>query len=584
MIQRRMACNSAIAAGLLAGSHSVPCKRAKETIRQLNFLPYHELKPGKPIHKKENNEIRVALIRPLGTLIGGEEKEAVKEMGEPYQLEILAAALLSEGYQIRIFDQLAGCFDHNSPQNYPAIKSNGQFVAEIGSWQPDVACFSTFTYNFRKGLSVAAKLKEKLGLPVILGGYHTTSVGNQYLLFDSLSHINPKGADIFKDDLRFVFQHGIVDYACIGEGVLTILDIIDVLKLKKTPEEVSGIAFLKNGALMANPGSRLGLDFYPAPFRSPDFDPMKHYATGRNYPFLLLMTSSGCRYNCTYCSTGINYPGLKFRATTSVLSELQEIWKRFSSVWPVSKIMINIIDEDFGASPSRISKLCSAIHAAGLKFHFNSFLDNKTILGSKGDVLLESMYTAGFVFCFVGIESMLDSAVVGYGRPDYLENRSAQIQSAINRMNGHNLLYFGDHMAGYPGHTIADIELDYEKIFELRNMPYAYFPIVAPMPGTALYWQVLFGNLGNGFLRGVTFDQFDANHQVVQIKDGGDVKSVRDAAVQEFFIRPRYEFDMVNIIGRNPIGGQEIIHLVHKMSMDFPDNSKLAALAERLRR
>jgi radical SAM superfamily enzyme YgiQ (UPF0313 family) len=586
MTLRRQICPEKIAAELLTTASLNAFRQAKETIAGLNVLELRDAKPGQSLSGKQNSEIRIALIRPLGTLSGGEEKEAVREMGEPYQLELLASVLISKGYQIRIFDQLAAPFDPDNPAAYPSTKPLREFVSEIAEWNPDVVCCSTFTYNFRNGLTIASAVKEKIGMPVVFGGYHTTSVGRQYLLFDSLSHINPEGADVFKEDLRFVFQHGVVDYACIGEGTHTISDIMEVLKGKKDADEVSGIAFMDGSRLHVSPSIRLELDDHPLPFRHPGFNPMMYYATGRNYPFLLLLTSTGCRYGCTYCSTGVNYPGLKFRESMSVVRELSIVKQQFRPGWPGAKIMINIFDEDFGASPTRVVELCNAISAssdmAGC-FRFNSFMDNRTILSPNGSAMLKAMHMAGFIFCFVGIESMLDSAVAGYERPDRFEDRLHKIQAAIDRMDDNHVLYFGDHMAGYPDHTIDDIMDDYQLVLDLRRMLYAYFPIVAPMPGTPLYWQVILGKLGEGIFPGITYDQFDANHQVVQINGGGNVKALRDGFVQEFFARSEYEEDAVRLVTTNPVAGLEIVNLVRRVADNFPDNSALASLAGRLR-
>ncbi|MFH1222086.1 MAG: cobalamin-dependent protein [Candidatus Micrarchaeota archaeon] len=566
-----------------------------EQIAKMSEVKCENLAAGKPILGKRSEDVRVALVRPLGSLKGDEEKEAVKEMGEPYQLELLAAVLSQAGYQVKIFDQLRGPYNPSKPDDYPSTKTNNEMVDEIRSYCPDAVCFSTFTYNFRRGLAIAAEIKKKLEIPVVFGGYHATSAGKQYLLFERLAAANPEGAEVFKQDLRNVFQHGIIDYACIGEGIRTIIDIMEILKQKKDPFEVSGIAFMRDGKIAISESARLDLDEYPRPFRPEGFNPMTYYATGRDYPFLILSTASGCRFSCEYCSTGMNYPGLRFRSIQSVVEELKAIRQRFYTNWPSKKIMINLTDEDFAASPRRVMNLCKAITATGLnkQFEFNSFLDNNSILGINrhtgkiepaGEISATEMFgamrKAGFRFCFIGIESTLDDAVEDYGRPDSFENRLAKIQQAIDRMRVHDLLYFADHIVGYPKHDLADIREDYSRLFQLRNMHYLYMPILAPMPGTPLYWRVLTGQLGNGFLPDVTYDQLDANHQVVGIHGGGDVKAKRDEAVQQFFTRPEYVEDATDVVARKTLDAAFFANMLRKISRDYPLNSKLKLLAE----
>jgi len=415
-------------------------------------------------------------------------------------------------------------------------------------------------------------------------GYHTTSVGKQYLLFDSISSVNPEGAEVFKQDLRNVFQHGIVDYACIGEGIHTILNILEILKGKCSPHSVNGIAFQTNETIYASESERLSLDDYPFPQREEGFNPMSYYATGRDYPFLLLTTANGCRFSCEYCSTGsMNYPGIRFRSIEHVIQELSEIKDKFHPNWPVPKIMMNITDEDFAASPARVIRLCNAIVQAGLNqfFEFNSFLDNISIFGSHGEEMLGAMRRAGFVFSFIGIESTLDNALEGYNRPDQLSDRLLNIQLAIDKMASNGLLYFGDHMIGYPTHTIQDLELDYSNLFTLRRMHYAYFPILAPMPGTPLYWRVLTGELGEGFLPGVTYDHLDANHQVLLVPGSGNIKGIRDDAVQGFFSRAEYGQDAEEAIRKDPSLLSFFGKMLGKVSRDYPENTRLRELAEK---
>jgi hypothetical protein len=281
----------------------------------------------------------------------------------------------------------------------------------------------------------------------------------------------------------------------------------------------------------------------------------------------------------------MNYPGYLPRPIDVVIQELQEIRSRFDSSWPSRnrKIMVNIIDEDFAANPRRVIKLCNTIVAAGLHhtFQFNSFMDNLSILNkTHGHEMLAAMKRAGFVFCFVGVESMLDEVVNGYHRPDKFQDRLASVQAAIDRMAEHGIMYFGDFIAGYPLHAMADIHEDYSRILRLRNMHYAYFPLLAPMPGTPLYWRALAGMFREGFLPGITYDQLDANHQVLGIVDGGDVKPIRDFFVQRFFSRPEYMDDAQRLIAADPDSRIFFAILLRKIIGDYPDNPELQKVGQ----
>ncbi|MBU0591191.1 cobalamin-dependent protein [Candidatus Micrarchaeota archaeon] len=598
-----------IASALLSSKPTRSYDTIIEQITTMGSINTSNLTPGNSLNGKKPSEIRVALVRPLGSLNMDEEKVMVHEMCEPYQIELLAQVLINLGYQVQIFDQLAEPYDPKNPFIYPSTKTQESFAKEIISSNPDVLGVGTFTYNFRNGLTIAAHVKAQLGIPVIFGGYHTTSVGKQYLIFNALSSTNPGGADVFKQDLRLVFQHGIVDYACVGEGIHTLPEIIAVLRGQKNAKDVSGIAFRINGSgvddkynhFHVSAADRVPLEDYPIPHRPLDFDPMMYYSTGRQYPPLLMSTSSGCRFSCDFCSTGVNYHGLSHRSVGSVIKELQLIKARFHSNWPAPKMMVNLTDEDFGANPKRVIELCDAIHSAGLNryFEFNSFLDNNSILGVSpktlhldqrhvhmADKMLTSMHRSGFVYCFVGIESMDTSILHDYHRPDIFPDRVSMVQAAIDRMAQHDILYFGDHISGHPFQTPDMLRQDHKQLLELRRMHYLYLPILAPMPGTALYWKVLWGVIGKGFIDNVTYDDLDANHQVLFLSDadaGDEAISIRDETLTCFFTRPEYEIDADAAVANNPNLGLLIAHMLSKLSMDNRQIHRLQVLAEKFR-
>ncbi len=557
-----------------------------EDIQRMSNVPGPTLKKGAMVADVSNSNIRIALYRPLGRLgQKSEDGEAVKQIGPPNQLQYIASVLISQGYDVRIFDQLADSYNPERPLDYPSTKSDERMAKEIIDWQPHVLMATSFTPQFRRGLKIAGAVKEYLGLPIVWGGYHVTDVGQQYRTAMELEPDNEIGARILKKDLVQVFQRNIIDYACVGEGITAVLEIIEVLKGRKDPNTVDDIAFAQNGGLrITRRRERLSIDSYPLIFWPDDYDPMKYYSQGRDYPVTLLTTSQGCRFHCTFCSVPHTYPeGLMYATPSTVISQLQEMYRKLKSKWPSEKIMVNLTDEDWMARPDRVIEICNAICKAGLNkhFEFNSF---GTLIDAarRGNDMLKAMARAGWSYFFFGVESTMDAAAKDWRRPDSkVHNRMIMIQKGINKTAGKGIMPFVDFIGGHPSHTLEQSEEDYRRFLALRNVPYAYLPIIAPMVGTELYWQVLWGMNGMEMLPGTTYDDLDANHQVLQLKHGGDVKTLRTAMVQEFFTRPEYEKDADRMIERHRHTARFFAKAIAKEAIDYPNNERIRKLTEK---
>lgn len=555
-----------------------------EQLERMGSIPGKSLIPGQRIPDYPPEQIRIALYRPLGRLNKGEDPEAVKEMGPPNSLQYIASALLACGYQVCIFDQLAGAFDISNPQNYPSIKKCEEIGREIEDWNPHALFVTSFTCQFRQGLLVASEIKSKLGIPVIWGGYHVTDVARQFNLAQELEAQNPSGAEILKQDMRNIFQHGIIDYICIGDGVRASTEIIPMLQGKIKPEEVPGLAFF-NGQIVLTPNRTRGsLDEFPFLFWPPDYEPNKYYATGRDYPFVLVTSMQGCRFSCSFCSTPISYPGgAKYSSVGRAINELMNIKKHLLDKWPTDKIMINLTDEDWMADPRRVVEFCNAVCDEGLNefFEFNSF---GTLLDAvnRGQIMLPAMRKAGWSFFFYGVESTIDSAAKDWMRPDSkVRDRLSLVQKAVDATSSVGIMPFVDFITGHPNLTNAQLKEDYERLMSLRNIPYSYMPILAPMPGTPLYWEVLWGLKGNGFLDDVTYDTLDANHQTLHVSDGSNVKSLRDEMVQSFYTRSEYANDADQMIIAHPHTRIFFAKMLRKISRDYPNNEVLRKLADK---
>ncbi len=532
--------------------------------------------------------VKVALFRPLGRVAGGEDSEAVKELGPPNSLQYIATALIAKGHEVRIFDQLAMPYDPANPGSYPMLKTTEQMADEIVSWNPDVLMATSFTCQFRQGLMVASRVKQELGIPIVFGGYHATDVGNQHKIAQRIKGANPEGAVILEQDMRNLFQHGTVDFAVIGDGIGAAPEVVEVLQGKRAAHEVKGLAFCDKGSIvLTQQRERIPMGDYPALYWPEDYEPRNYYATGRNYPFVLMTTSQGCRFQCSFCATPITHPGgAAYMHPEMAIEELRRINSRLGSSWPAEKIMVNLTNEDWMADPKQVIAFCTAVREAGLheRFEFNSF---GTLIDAarRGEEMLAAMRKAGWSFFFYGLESTIDATARDWKRPDgNVKDRLAMAQQAIDKTNRAGIMPFIDFIAGHPEQTGEQIIEDYNRLLSLRMAPYAYMPTIAPMPGTPFYWEVLWGLKGRGFIDGITYDELDANHQVLHMADGSAVRPLRDRMVQQMYTRPEYMEDAELLVSQHKHMGKFFANMLRKIAGDYPGNQRLQEIAKKVSR
>jgi len=158
-----------------------------------------------------------------------------------------------------------------------------QLVAEI---EPDVVGTTVNTPLRAQSNRVTRLLKERLTAPVIWGGYDPT--------------VNAR------DCVE------LCDYACIGEGDQTILDIAAHVDEGQPLDDINNLAYMREGEMVVNVKHPAEQDLDNYPWR--DNSPQNKYLIEdnrliRDYPVTTdkppgvyqAMSSRGCPYKCSYC-------------------------------------------------------------------------------------------------------------------------------------------------------------------------------------------------------------------------------------------------------------------------------------------
>ncbi len=310
----------------------------------------------------------------------------------------------------------------------------------------------------------------------------------------------------------------------------------------KPLDEILGISFLKNGAVVHTPDRPEVQDLDSLPHVTEvyrrDLDVTRYNVPFLLYPYVSLYTTRGCPAQCTFClwpQTLSGHPWRK-RSTDDVAREMAKA----KELWPdVREFFFD--DDTFNIQKVRTIELCEKLKPLKLTWSCTSRVttDYET---------LKAMKEAGCRLLIVGYES---------GDPQILKNikkgatveRARQFTKDCHKLG---LVVHGDFILGLPGETHETIrttvafakELDVETI--QVSVAHAY-------PGTELYDFAV----KNGFMVGDNKMVDEGGHQLAHIQYPGlpadDIMEAVHRFYDEYYFRPKAVFRILRKAAFNSV-------------------------------
>lgn len=290
---------------------------------------------------------------------------------------------------------------------------------------------------------------------------------------------------------QIILEKTEADIVCIGEGELTIVDIIEALKNGKDIAGVDGIWFKgDDGRIHINKNRAPIKDLDALPLPAWDLFPMEIYlknpvgAPNRNkwidggsdseVPLSMnLNATRGCPYQCIYCYHDFMGSGYRHRSPKNIINEMRILYDQYGVRY------FHFIDDEFCLKKSFVFDFCKE-----LKGEFNKNVS----WGCAGRVnlmtedLVAAMADSGCVLIGYGIESgsqkMLD-----------IMKKGVTVQQAKDAIQlTKKYLGWADcsFMVGVPGENRETIQETIEFCKEVDLAPEVIF-FTTPYPGTELY-------------------------------------------------------------------------------------------------
>ncbi|MFX1383806.1 MAG: B12-binding domain-containing radical SAM protein [Promethearchaeota archaeon] len=288
------------------------------------------------------------------------------------------------------------------------------------------------------------------------------------------------GGGVITQKPKLLLKNTPADIAVIGEGELTMKEVVSALEDNKSLKTVKGIYYKDDNQIIVNPPRPLIKNLDELPFPAYDLFPIDIYLHNVKRANLInkktelsIISARGCPYNCNFCFH-IYGRGIRERSIDSVIEEIEFLKDKYK----VESIMIS--DESFSVRKKRIMEFCNKmiIKKIDLPWSCNSRVN---LVDRE---LLRRMKQAGCFRIMYGIESGSQKILNNMNKQFNLE----QAKNAIKITIKEGIICKPTFMFGYPGENLKTIKETINFCRKFVISPQFFY--ATPFPGTTLYNQV----------------------------------------------------------------------------------------------
>ncbi|MHB1416217.1 MAG: B12-binding domain-containing radical SAM protein [Chloroflexota bacterium] len=379
-------------------------------------------------------------------------------LAEPLALETLAGGLV--GHDVRLLD----------------LRVDNSLLQTLKEFRPQlVGIHCSFTIDVYKVQRIAATAKETMGSErpfVIVGGHHAT--------------LNPGD-----------FARTAVDAVAIGEGEITLAELVGSLEAGRGPEKVAGLALnTPEGQVFTDPRPMVDdMDSLPQPNRELTRRYWDSYYLFNYRHMAVVETTRGCPYRCHFCAVWCFYKGtVRYRSPERVVDEVLKI----------REPNVLFCDDNFLADPERAEQIALLLRERGSQHHY--LFQARTDSVAAHPDLLRLWKSIGLDGVFLGMEKISDTGLEGINK----NNSAANNEAAVQILGSMELAAMGSFIAD-PDWDHADFQALRDYV-ETRHIYSPSFSVLTPLPGTVLYRRVRKQLLTDNY------DMYDLLHAILPTK------------------------------------------------------------------
>ncbi|MGB9080788.1 MAG: radical SAM protein [Desulfuromonadaceae bacterium] len=358
----------------------------------------------------------------------------------------IAGSLRAAGYEVDYYDAMSLW------HAWPDIRKR------IEAFRPDVVATTSFTASIVDAIKICRLAKDiNPTVVTVLGNVHATFCYDEILLHDNKS----------------------VDYIVRGEGEVTLVELLNCLNAGGDPGKVNGLAFWRDGGVLATPKAAYiqDLDGLPMAWDLVDW-PIYKYRAKHDARLAIISSSRGCKQQCSFCSQQLFWSQTwRARSPENVIAELE------------------LLSRNYGVE---VAMLADEIPTFD-RFRWERILDLmierrvpvKLLMETRVDDILrdadimDKYRLAGVEHIYVGVEAGSQETLDLFKK----DTQVAQSKQAIDLINNADIVSETSFVLGMPDDTPETIAwtIDLAKYY---NPDMAFFLAIAPWPYADLYPQL----------------------------------------------------------------------------------------------
>jgi radical SAM superfamily enzyme YgiQ (UPF0313 family) len=365
-----------------------------------------------------------------------------------------ASYLKSKGYEVSLFDTMLADSENDLTQELKINKPDILVIYDDGFNYLTKMCLT----RMREAAFRMSEIAKEFGCKVIVSSSDSTDHPEKY------------------------FTHK-ADYIIRGEGEIALGEITDYLNgsSQKIPDEIDGLAFVKNNNIVKTNKRQVIKNLDSLPFPAWDLIDVDRYRKlwlrHRGFFSMNLVTTRGCPFHCNWCAKPIYGQVYNSRTPENVVSEMKFLKEKYSPdhIW--------FCDDIFGLKPNWTALFDEAVNKENAKIKFKCL--------SRADLLLKEdnikhLASSGCESVWVGAESGSQKILDAMDKGTTLN----QIYESRNLLKKKNIRTCFFLQFGYSGETKDDIGLTLKMLKDLKPDDIG-ISVSYPLPGTKFYERVL---------------------------------------------------------------------------------------------
>jgi anaerobic magnesium-protoporphyrin IX monomethyl ester cyclase len=429
---------------------------------------------------------------------------------------LLAAVARESGWEVKVIDP------------YPFQWSDDEIARQVREFRADVIGISSHTLGIINANRLAGLLKSHLPrVPILIGGPHVTSAAK--LTLQEFPHF---------------------DYAVVGEGEETLVELLPALQRDATGEElekIDGIAFrARDRGVVLTPRRRYRMDLDTLPMPAWDllpqypfmYSPAVSFGSGTRLTGSLFSTR-GCPWRCRFCDRGVFGDTLRTFSAAYVMKQVLHLYHEYG----VREIMFG--DDTLLADTQRMYELAELLIDAKLDLKWECMAR----VVDADEELYPLLKRSGCFEISYGIESADDRVSKLVSKP--INQESVRRAIAITKQAG--IKVRGYFIFGLPGETKETLATTSNFILTSGLDAAAIFACT-PYPGSALFEMApQYGSFERRWNKMNNVETVFVPHGLT----AEYIEAMRLRTMKKFYLNPRYVFNWTRTLIRED-GWKEI--------------------------